>query len=291
MRIITLSFTLAAILAAGALAFTKRGSTAPQDQWPPDTAYSFYLPHMAGENCGPTIDTFDNPESGWFTGRPDSLIAEYHDGEYRVVVTEPMTVWMFVAPGCPRQNYRAEIDARWVGTPGNFYALLFNVDNSVDGAYLFAINADNRVWLVMQVQGGDLNFIIPETGHDAILPGGQTNRLSVERVVDVIYLSVNDTPVGEMLMGQPGPPVAAGVAVGTYVGVAPADARFDNYYFAAVPVDEFQPDGIGDKYRPGWAESLNGHAREVGARQPGDYMVISRENSSRWPRPYSRIAE
>jgi hypothetical protein len=263
MRIVTVSFTLAAILAAGALVFTKLGSTAPQDQWTPDAAFSFYLPHLAGDICGPTFDPFDDPDSGWFTGQRDSLIAEYHNGEYRVVITEPMTVWFFVAPGCPRANYRAEIDARWVGMPGNFYAMLFNVDNSLNGAYLFAINTDTRVWLVMQVQGGDLNFIIPETGNDAILPGGQMNRLAVERHGDVIYLAVNDTPVGELVMGQPGPPVAVGVAVGTYISVAPADARFDNFHFAGVAVDEFQPDSPSREFQPGQAWLLTGRMANI----------------------------
>ncbi|MFO7661220.1 MAG: hypothetical protein R6X18_01375 [Chloroflexota bacterium] len=253
MRIFTVSFTLAVILAAGALTFSKRGSTAVQNQEPLDGPYSFFLPHLSGDSCGPTTDNFEHSDSGWFTGQRDSLLVEYHEGEYRVVISEPMTVWMFVAPGCPRPNYRAEIDARWVGTPGNFYAMLFNVDNSVDGAYLFAINTDTRVWLVMQISGGDLNFIISETGNDAILPGGQINRLAVERRQDVIYLAVNDTPVGELLMGHPGPPVAVGVAVGTYVGIAPADARFNNFSNTSVVLDDVAPFALLERPPINWA--------------------------------------
>lgn len=231
MRIITIMFAAVILFVTGILGAINRPAKAALEQPPADFMFRGFMPHISGELCGPTIDTFDDPESGWFTGQLNTLVAEYLQGEYRFMVTQPMTVWLDVAPGCLRTNYRAEIDARWAGRPGNFYALMFDIRNTVNGAYLFAVNTDKRVWLVMQVRGGDLAFVIPETGNDAILPGGQVNRLAVERRGETIFLFVNDTPVGELRTGQQGPPAAAGLAVATYIDVAPADARFDNYLY------------------------------------------------------------
>lgn len=252
MRMVSLLMTLAILIATGVLGIMNRPASAANQASPAEPAYFAYLPHLSGELCGRTVDTFDDPASGWFTGRRDTLVAEYLQGEYRIVVTQPMTVWLVVAPGCLRTNYRAEIDARWASTPGNFYALLFDITNGLNGSYLLAVNTDKRVWLVLQVRGGDLAVVIPETGNDAIHPGGQINRLAVERRGETIFLFVNDTPVGELRTGQPGLPAVAGLAVATYTDVAPADARFDNYLYAGLPTRQ-TPAGPGATSRAGAA--------------------------------------
>jgi hypothetical protein len=243
MRAIILLFVMTMMTVTGILGVMSRPASASNARTLDEQTHIAYLPHLSGALCGRTIDTFDDPTSGWFTGRRDTLTAEYLDGEYRFMVTQPMTVWLVVAPGCARTNYRAEIDARWAGRPGNFYALMLDIRNGVDGSYLFAVNTDKRVWLVMQIRGGDLDFVIPETGNDAILPGGQVNRLAAERRGDTIFLFINDTPVGELRTGQSGSPVAAGLAVGTYTDVAPADARFDNYLYADTASGSGTPNG------------------------------------------------
>lgn len=231
MRFVIFLMILALVFVVGIASAATEANTAPVISPQEDITYYAYVPHLSSDICPNVRDTFDDPGTGWFTGRRDSLVAEYLDGEYRVMVTQPGTVWLFVAPGCARAQYRAAIDARWSGAPGNFYALLFNIQNGMDGSYLFAVNTDQRVWLVMQMRGSELRTIIPENGNDAILPGGQTNRLAAERRGEIIYLSVNGTPVGELRTGQPGKPVVAGVVVSSYTTSAPADARFDNFAY------------------------------------------------------------
>lgn len=103
-----------------------------------------YLPHVAAGECPLFIDTFD-ADHAWFTGQSDSLTAELVGGEYRLAFAGQGAVWLIPAPGCAREHYRAAVDARWAGAPGNFIGLLFGIDDEAERAYLFAVNTDRRV--------------------------------------------------------------------------------------------------------------------------------------------------
>jgi len=190
-----------------------------------------YLPHVSAGECPLFIDTFDN-DNGWFTGQSDGLTAELLGGEYRLAFAGHGAVWLIPAPGCAREEYRAAVDARWAGAPGNFIGLLFGVDDARRRAYLFAVNTDRRVWLLFEVGPDSLVTLIPPTAADAVLPGAAANRLMAERRGDVITLSVNDVVVGQVPEPAPAAPVLAGVAAAAYTTQAAADARFDNFLYS-----------------------------------------------------------
>lgn len=199
------------------------------------SAVPLYVPIVASAYCGSFYDTFDDPSVGWFAGASDGLRAEVAAGEYRLTFAESGQVWFVAGPMCPQRAYRASVDARWAGTPGNFIGLLFEIEENPARAYLFAVNTDDRVWLVFEVRNNALTTLIPPTGNDAVLPGQAFNRLAVERLNDVITLSVNGVPVGRLTgAGPAATPVLAGVAAASYTTQQTADARFDNFLFEPI---------------------------------------------------------
>lgn len=220
-----------ALLLAVAFAVALVGAAPPARPAPAaDFTAVHYLPHVAAGECPLFIDTFD-ADHGWFTGQSDSLTAELVGGEYRLAFAGQGAVWLIPAPGCAREEYRAAVDARWAGAPGNFIGLLFGIDDAAERAYLFAVNTDRRVWLLFEVGPGSLVSLIPPTAAEAVLPGGATNRLMAERRGDTITLSVNGLAVGQLPAAAPAAPVLAGVAAAAYTTQTAADARFDNFLY------------------------------------------------------------
>lgn len=217
------------LLIAGAALIPQSLPVAAEDTPAP----RLYFPHIANNYCGPFLDLFDDPNVGWFTGAIDGLRAEVIDGEYRLEFAGRGTVWLMPAPVCELSAYRAAVDARWVGAPGNFIGLLFNIDDAHDRARLFAVNTDTQVWLVFNIDKGDLNIEIAPVSSDAILPGDQANRLEVRRSGEHITLSVNSTVVGGLRDAHPGAFVLAGVAAASYTTQLSAGASFDNFLYEA----------------------------------------------------------
>lgn len=192
--------------------------------------YQFF-PLIAANYCSSFYDTFSDPTSDWFTGTIGSLQAAITGGEYQLNFTGGGSVWLMPGPMCARTSYRAAVDARWRGSTGNFIGLLFELDEEDNDGYLFAINTDDRIWFVFEIEGNNLETTIAPVGNDAILPGTAVNRLAVERTGNTIVFSINGTPVGEFLDNSPGRPVVAGVAAASYTTQASASARFDNFVF------------------------------------------------------------
>ncbi len=194
-----------------------------------------YVPITASGYCGAFYDIFDDPAHNWFSGALGGLEAEVTAGEYRLTFAERGQVWFVAGPMCPQRAYRAAVDARWVGTPGNFVGLLFEIDANPTRAYLFAVNTDQRVWLLFEVRNNSLSTLIPATGNDAVLPGQASNRLAVERLSDGITLSVNGIVVGHLTGVTPATtPLLAGIAAASYTNQQAADARFDNFLFEPI---------------------------------------------------------
>ena len=194
-----------------------------------------YVPVVTSAYCGAFYDTFEDPAVGWFSGTVGGVRAEVMAGEYRLTFAESGLVWVVAGPMCGQRAYRAAVDARWAGTPGNFIGLLFEFEENPARAYLFAVNTDDRLWLVFEVRDNALNVLIPPTGNNAVLPGEAFNRLAVERVSDDITLSVNGVAVGQLTGAGPAAlPVLAGVAAASYTTQQTAEARFDNFLFEPI---------------------------------------------------------
>ncbi len=221
--LLTCGMLMAVVLAGSAAARPATAESKPSTQ--------LFLPAIAYNYCGHFFDTFDHAETSWFTGRLAALDASVINGEYRLAFTGAGAVWLMPGPMCGRTDYQAAVDVRWHGRTGNFIGILLDVDDATQTAYLFAVNTDDRVWLVFETRQNDLATIIMPVFNNAIRPGNETNRLAAERTGDTIYLSINDVPVGE-LHGAPSPqPVVAGVAAASYTTQSAADARFDNFLF------------------------------------------------------------
>jgi hypothetical protein len=227
MQLRALALALAFLAAIGA---THAGRVAPAAADTPPANAQLFISYVAGSPCDAFLETFDEP-GVWFTGEQNGLLAQVTGGEYRLFISGGGSIWMIPAPVCAITGYRATVDARWAGKPGNFIGLLFGLDDVDRSAYLFVVNTDHRVWLLFEVQDGSLNALINATGNDAILPGGAVNRLSAERAGGSILLSINDTLVGELPADQPGNPVTAGVVAATYTDQSTVDARFDNFHY------------------------------------------------------------
>lgn len=226
LRVLALGF----VICLAAVGVTPPHSLAPAAAQTIPTGI-IYFPHVAGELCGPFLDPFDGPSTAWFTGQSAGLRAELVGGEYRLLIDGPGTVGFIDAPTCKRVSYRAAVDVRWAGPTGNFYGLVFDINDALGRSYLFAANTDARVWLVFEVRDDSLDTVIAPTAHDAIRPGGEVNRLAAERAGGAIILSINGTPVGELPDGLSAVPVLAGIAAASYTTQSTADARFDNFLY------------------------------------------------------------
>jgi len=191
-----------------------------------------FVPYVSHTYCGRFFDDFDDPATGWFTGEGGGLLAAYADGEYRLRAEDAGTVWFMPAPeeACDRAEYRAAVNARWAGPPGNFYGLLFDAGSDAGQGYVLAVNTDARVWLVLAARGETLDIVMGPTGHDAIRPGGEVNELMVERRGERVALSINGAAVGELRAPSPGP-VMAGLVVASYTDRPGAEARFDAFSY------------------------------------------------------------
>ena len=186
-----------------------------------------FLPHISAGGCADYHETFDQP-GRWFTGERDGLLAELDGGEYRLRIDRPGHVWLVGAPDCHRFDHEAAVDVRWAGEPGNFYGLLFAIEGELDQAHMLAVDGDAGVWLVLASRPEGLEFVVEPTYHEAIRPGGETNRLSAARHNGRVVLTINGVVVDDIADPSPGRPVTAGLVAATTTGNAPADARFDN---------------------------------------------------------------
>ena len=199
----------------------------------PDQTAQVFMPAVVNNFCGTFFDHFEDQDTGWITGSFGALNAARVAGEYRLSFSERGSVWLVPAPVCEHITYHAAVDARWVSQTGNFVGLLFNLDETRRSAYLFAINTDERVWLVFRVTGESLDTVIRPTGDDAILPGDAVNRLAAERNGGVVTLSINNVSVGELHIADTTNPVIAGVAAASYTHQQFAAASFDNFLYEA----------------------------------------------------------
>lgn len=200
----------------------------------PDQTAQVFMPAVVNNFCGTFFDPFEDQDTGWITGSFGALNAARVAGEYRLSFSERGSVWLVPAPVCEHITYHAAVDVRWVSQTGNFVGLLFNLDETRRSAYLFAINTDERVWLVFRVTGENLDTVVGPTGHDAILPGDAVNRLAAERNGSVVTLSINNVSVGELHIADTANPVIAGVAAASYTHQQFAAASFDNFLYEAV---------------------------------------------------------
>jgi uncharacterized repeat protein (TIGR01451 family) len=195
-----------------------------------NTTPRLYLPLLFNQYCPPTFfDDFSNPYSGWPVGEDEFVRSEYLGGEYRILTKNGDYIYLFRSPACSRPNYTVEMDARWVGTPGSSYGLLFGITSGFSQYYLFDMNTDYRQFRLYRRGASGFTQIAPVTYSSAIGSGTSTNHLKVTRNGGQITLAVNGTTLGTWYDGVITGSTWVGLMSSPYSEIPVSDARFDNF--------------------------------------------------------------
>ena len=102
---------------------------------------TIYLPVTFRNFCLDIFDDFSSPSTGWYVWEDEFTKQEYLDGEYRILVKDALNDIYHAGPHtCPRENYTVEVDARWVGEPGNSYGIQFGTIGRISDGYLFRVD-------------------------------------------------------------------------------------------------------------------------------------------------------
>lgn len=196
-----------------------------------------YLPVIARNTakCGDFFDDFSNQASGWDVGEDDFVLAEYLAGEYRVRTKKAGYIYLFQAPTCNREDYTVELDARWVGTPGSSYGILFGITGSFSKYYLFDINTDFKELRLYRRDSNGFTEIVPITSSSAINGGTAPNHIRATRFGRWITLEVNGTVLGRWSDTGISGFTSVGLVSGPYLSNGVSDARFDNFRVTGLP--------------------------------------------------------
>jgi hypothetical protein len=195
-----------------------------------------YLPGCLNRYCLETyLDDFSNPGSGWPVGDADDVLTEYLDGEYRLLTRENDSLYQFRAPACGHPNYTVEVDARWEGTPGRSYGLLFGLSADASRFYLLHVNTDYGLFEVLKYSPAGWENAWPEASSAAIHAGGEANHLKITVTGSSMGVEINGVLQGTT-DGHPDLQADGyGLAASTYRFESTADARFDNFRVTRLP--------------------------------------------------------
>jgi predicted outer membrane repeat protein len=185
--------------------------------------------------CPDFFDDFSDPASGWAVVDDTYVRSEYLDGEYRVLTKQAGYFYLFSAPTCDRRSYVVEADARWVGSPGSGYGLMFGLIGDFEEFYLFDINTDYKRFRLLRADPTDWTVVVPITDAPAIKGGTASNHLKVTRDGDQITLEVNGTVLGTWTEGSITGLTGSGVVSSPYSSEPVSDARFDNFRVTRLP--------------------------------------------------------
>jgi uncharacterized repeat protein (TIGR01451 family) len=186
-----------------------------------------YLPLASRLYAPPCLvysDDFSDPSSGWPTSDDGAVSTGYSDGEYRILVRDPVASPVFVWGNWGVSDYSLEVDARAATHPNGAMGLMFALSTS--GYYLFEVS-DGWFSLVRRDSGlKSWSTLIYWTASPAIRAGLQSNRLRVVRSGSSITLYANGQYIGGTTDGTYG---GGGMAVFVDGYSADFDGRFDNF--------------------------------------------------------------
>lgn len=185
--------------------------------------------------CGDFQDDFSNAGSGWAVSNDANVSSSYVSGEFAVTAKNTDYLYLFRAPTCKRSNYSVEMDARWAGTTGNGYGLIFDLDDTYAKYYLFLVNSDYQDYGLFRYSNGSYQTIADWTPSQAIRSGQQTNHLKVTRIGADIQLAINGNVVGTWKDQSAATPGLVGLVISPYMDLPYANARFDNFSVIELP--------------------------------------------------------
>lgn len=195
---------------------------------------SVYLPvvfNAPDPPCTYFFDDFSEPSSGWFVGEDNKLLAEYLDGEYRVLVKRTYSSYIIDAPACKQKDYIVQVAARWADalSTGISYGLMLGKMENPSRLYLFEVNAVEQKFSVTHYGQGGWEYIVDSQSSAAILAGAATNNLMVTHDGNLFTANVNGTALYTWEdTTQPGDK-GVGLVVLSRLDQGNADARFDNF--------------------------------------------------------------
>jgi hypothetical protein len=188
-----------------------------------------YLPAIMHVGCPDFFDDFSNPSSGWPIEEDEFVAGGYVSGEYRILSKNPQYMYLYLAPACPRRHYAVEFDARWQGTPGGSYGLLFGASADLERFYLFEMNSDYQLYRVINVGQDGVSVIAPVAESRFINKGNAPNKLKVTWQNGRISAFVNNQLLGSWTAVSAPGNAYVGLAAGSYSDQNLSDARFDNF--------------------------------------------------------------
>jgi uncharacterized repeat protein (TIGR01451 family) len=193
------------------------------------TPFNISIPLVSGGVCFDFFDDFSRPSSGWYIGDDSLLLADYFEGEYRVVAKSDEYFFLFDAPTCLRDRYTVEVDVHWEGITGYMYGLIFGLQGDYDYLYWLSIRSDEKCYSLDSFDPQGYNGGLSGCS-DAINSGYQTNHLKVTHSDPYIIVEVNGRVIleSEWPSGrEPGGRV--GLVMAGYDLIPNAEARFDNF--------------------------------------------------------------
>jgi hypothetical protein len=195
---------------------------------------TLFLPLVTRNFCSDFFDDFSDPSSGWGVGEDEDVRTEYLDGEYRILTKDDTYIYFYPAPTCDRENYVLEVDARWVGTPGLSYGLIFGMTGRTPAEmYIFDLNTDFGDYALYRFDDG--YEIVSPTVSPAINGGTASNHLKVTRNGNQITLEVNDVVLGTWVDGKFTGLTGVGIIANPYLGEPISDVRYDNFSVSSLP--------------------------------------------------------
>ena len=203
-----------------------------------------YLPVTFNIFCLDFFDDFSSPSSGWYIGEDEFAKWEYLDGEYRILSKDDSYYYWDDAPTCARDNYSVEVEARWVGDPGNSYGILIGNNLNFDLLYSFEVNTDFQDYSLFYWDGNFWYTIIPWTVSPHINVGTASNHLKVTRNENQLTLQINGNVLGTWSGSNITGPTYTAVMSDPYNNVPKSDARFDNFRITSISLAPLSPTAL-----------------------------------------------
>lgn len=180
-------------------------------------------------DCGDYFDDFQNASTGWPVSEDADVKMEYTGGEFRILGKTTGYVYLAKAPTCKRQSYVVETDARWAGTTGSSYGLIFGLADDFNQYFLFAVNTDYQDYALYYRSASGFTTLVSETYSSAIHSGTVSNHLKVTRNGSQVSLAINGVTVATRNSPEITGLVNVGLFNAPYTDLSNADARFDNF--------------------------------------------------------------
>lgn len=219
--------------------------------------YRLHLPVCSKgypDGCADFGDDFEDPASGWPVYSDEYARFEYLGGEYRMLAIDPDYFYMVKAPTCKRMNYSVSVDARWAGTPGYMYGLVFGLADDFSQYYLFLVDILYQDYALYYFDANGYQALI-NPSQSTFINAAAPNRLQVVRNGSRIELLVNGYALGTRYDARVTGLTNVGLVNMPYSYQTNADARFDNFTVNYVPALASQTLPLAGPFKPGVAST------------------------------------